>query len=450
MIWFYVLINAAVLLGAVQYMVKTGPRQIVPFALCIALLFIYCLITPVYFYAIDRQTPIGDEGLFAFVGKDIRGYYEKGMFFYMLANILFVFGFIWKKLAFDAELYKIREEGLLSLQKKVISLYGLFYLIVLTDIAVSGINPLTILVGSADESLFGHQSATNSYYFRNCADCIITTIVLFAYLKGKRHLLILITLMAFLLFVIMGFRYRIILTIIGLIMVYGMDIGSKLSAKKVLLVSMTIFYFLFFITYNRWNFIYGRFNELAYNPADFKYELFFDQTRGSLTDFNLMRYYEQNPGLDHDYGLTMFGYIFVKALPKFVFPKGEKPYPPPALQTLDYSQELPRYWARTGEATLHYGAFYGAFGWVGFVVMPFLMGLWLRFVVKRNPSSTPLGFLKQVVFSLALFQFVTRGYFPQFVDHFVYISLPVWVISRSLKKATILSHASHEAAYKCI
>ncbi|WP_421826491.1 hypothetical protein [Larkinella sp.] len=410
-----------------------------PFAICLVLLSIYCLFTPTYFYLIDRQTSMGDDGLFLFTGKNITEYYEKGMLFYMTANALFIAGFIWKRYPMHSLRCRIKPEVISRLQNWSLFLYCLFFSIVFIDIAISGINPLDILLGSADESLFGQESITNSYYFRNCADCIITTIVLFAYLKGNKYKVTAMTLLAFILFAIMGFRYRIILTILGLILVYGLDTKTIIPFSRILLTSMALLYFIFFITYNRWNFIQGRFSDLSYNPVEFEYGVFFEQTRASLADFNLIRYYEANPEIHHDYGLTMFGYVLIKALPKFVFPNGVKPYPPPALTVLDHSLELPKQWARTGEATLHYGAFYGAFGGFGFVIMPFLMGFWLRFVVSRNPAFTPLGFLKQVVFSLAIFQFVTRGYFPQFVDHFVYISLPVWLLSGLLKRSTVLS-----------
>ncbi|RRB00880.1 hypothetical protein [Larkinella rosea] len=446
MIWLYITINLITLISAFQYVRRIGPRQVIPFVICLALLAVYCLFTPTYFYMVGRETSMGDDGLYQFTGKRITDYYEKGMFFYMVANMLFVFGFVWKRYPFGNSSFCIDQKNISYLQKYVLLLYAFFFSIVVADIAISGINPLNILLGSSDENLFGHQSITNSYYFRNCADCIITTIILFAYLKGNKYKVGLLTLLAFVLFAIMGFRYRIILTILGLILVYSLDKNTVISNNRVIYVGLILTYFIFFITYNRWNFIHGRFSELSYNPVEFEYGMFFEQTRAGLADFNLIRYYEENPEIQHDYGLTMFGYVIIKALPKFLFPNGEKPYPPPALTILDNSLELPRQWARTGEATLHYGSFYGAFGWFGFVLMPFLMGFWLRFVVSRNPVTTPLGFLKQVVFSLAIFQFVTRGYFPQFVDHFVYISLPVWLLSGLIKRSTILQ-PDHEITH---
>ncbi|RRB14061.1 O-antigen polymerase [Larkinella knui] len=438
MIWLYIGINLITLIYAFMYVRRIGTRQVIPFVICLALLAIYCLFTPTYFYLVGRETSMGDDGLYQFTGKRISDYYKEGMFFYMIANMLFVFGFTWKQYKGSKISYSIQSDSIPYIQKKVLWLYILFFGIVCTDIFISGINPFNILLGSSDENLFGHQSITNSYYFRNCADCIITTIILFAYLKGNKYKIILMTLSAFALFAIMGFRYRIILTIIGLVLIYSLDEKYKLSTSTVSFTSLLLIYFIFFITYNRWNFIHGRFSELSYNPVEFEYEMFFEQTRASLADFNLIRYYDENPTIKHDYGLTMFGYIFIKALPKFVFPNGEKPYPPPALVILDNSLELPRQWDKPGEAAMHYGSFYIAFGWIGLVIMPFLMGIWVRYVVGRNPSSNPLGFLKQIVFALALFQFITRGYFPQFVDHFVYISLPIWLLSGLIKKSTVL------------
>lgn len=438
MIWVYALTSLAVLVVGFINARHLGSSQMIPFRISVALLIIYCVLTPAYFYATGRKTIVGDQGLFMFTGKDITGYYEKGMLFHLIANVFFVFGFAWKRYSNPIEKFEIEPRNYAVLRRKAIWLYGFFFSIVLMDLVFSGINPLALLTGVSDEEIFGNENSTRSFYFRNCADCVVSTLIIYAFLQGKAWKLALLIIPAFVLFAIMGFRYRMIITILGIIIVSIANSSSAFNIRKWLFIGTSVMYFIFFITYNRWNFIAGQFSELTYDPSEFNYELFFDQTHQSLNDYNLIRYYEENRELKHDYGLTMFGYIFIKAIPKFFFKNGEKPYPPPALAIVNDSLEFPPSWPKTGETTMHYGGFYGAFGWFGAMIMPFLLGFAIHYFSSKNPSINPVGFLNQIVISLALFMFISRGYLPQFLDNFVYLSLPVWLLSKSIKKA---SHA---------
>ncbi|GAB3318868.1 hypothetical protein GCM10027299_10930 [Larkinella ripae] len=436
MIWMYIAGSSVVLLTAFQKTRRLGSGQTMPFAVCLILLLIYCVLTPTYFYLVGRKTIVGDQGLFLFTGKDITQYYEKGMLFHLIANVFFVAGFMWKWYPERLENLVVRQEAYRDLRRKTVGLYGVFFAIVLLDLLVSGINPIALLTGVSDEGIFLNEGSTRSFYFRNCADCLVTTIIIFSFLKGKPGKLALLIIPAFMLFALMGFRYRMIVTVMGVSIGSIMSSTTSFNVRKWAVIGCSVLYFIFFITYNRWNFIAGRFNDLAYNPAEFDYEMFFDQTHQSLNDYNLIRYYEENSELGPDYGLTMFGYVFIKAIPKFFFKNGEKPYPPPALAIVNDSLEFPPEWPKTGETTMHYGGFYGAFGWFGAVILPFLLGFVIHLFSSRNPSTTPVGLLNQIVLSLSLFMFISRGYFPQFLDNFVYLSLPVWLLAKSLKKAS--------------
>ncbi|GAB3252250.1 hypothetical protein GCM10027347_11200 [Larkinella harenae] len=439
MIWIYMLVSLGVLIAGFINARRLSPTQTVAFSVCIILLLIYSVLTPLYFYLTGRKTIVGDQGLFLFTGKDITPYYEKGMLFHMIANVFFVFGFLWKRYPDSATTYEIKETDTPELRRKVVGLYLFFFAIVFVDLLISGINPLAIITGVSEESIFLNENSTRSFYFRNCADCIVTTIIVFAFLKGKPWKLALLLIPAFVLFAVMGFRYRMIITLLGIVIGSIASSSSDFNARKWLVIGCSLLYFVFFITYNRWNFIAGRFSDLSYNPAEFDYEMFFDQTHQSLNDYNLIRYYEANPELGPDYGLTMFGYVFIKAIPKFFFKNGEKPYPPPALAIVNDSLEFPPEWPKTGETTMHYGGFYGAFGWFGAVFMPFLLGFVIHLFSSRNPSTQPVGLLNQIVLSLALFMFISRGYFPQFLDNFVYLSIPIWLTKKSIKQLSVVT-----------
>ena len=437
MIWLYSIVNALTLLWGFRYARRAGYRTVIPFVVSLSLLLVYCLITPLGFYLTGRETATGDAGYFQFVGKRITDYYEPGMLAYMVANLCFVAGFVRSHRTDSADGCAVSTASVLRLRRLVVWIYLACMGIVLADIAGSGIHVLDLLIGTANESLMASQSASNTYYFRAFADSLITTLILYAYLNGSRRNLILLIVPAFVLFALLGFRYRMILTVLGLLLVFGMQYGAKINGWRWAGISVALLYFVLTITYNRWFVITGAYDRITLNPAEYSYGMFLDQTRGSLVDFNLLRYYDENPHLPHDYGTSMFGYVVIRVVPRQLFPNSEKPYPSPFIDVLDRSLELPNSWLRIGEATLHYGAFYAAFGWVGFVLMPLLMGWWIGYVIRRNPSATPLGFLKQIVFSLALFQFITRGYFPQFVDHFVYLSIPLWLIGPRIRAAVV-------------
>ncbi|MBC3786082.1 hypothetical protein [Spirosoma utsteinense] len=450
MIWLYALVNGLALLWGARYAWRVGLRTVIPFAMCLALLSVYCLLTPVCFYLMGRETVTGDAGYFRYVGKNIAAYYETGLFAYMVANLCFVGGFVAHHKPEETVSQVLPASCLPALRRFVVLLYGLFMAIVLVDIRLSGVSLVDVFLGTSEQALFSAPSVSNTYYFRAFADSIITTLVLYAYLGGRRSRLIALVVPAFVLFALLGFRYRLILTVLGLLLVYLFRPGRRINGWRWAWVSVTLIYFLLMITYNRWFVITGLYDRIRLNPVAYDYAVLLEQTRGSLADFNLLRYYAENPETAHDYGLSMFGYVVVQIVPRHLFPGGEKPYPSPFIDVLDKSLELPVTWARIGEASLHYGAFYAGFGWMGFVVLPGLMGWWISTAIRRNPGRVPLGFLGQVGFSLALFQFITRGYFPQFVDHFVYLFIPLWLIGSRIRKAAepqSTIHPLHEAVH---
>lgn len=450
MIWIYAFVNALTLLWGFRYARRVGLRQVIPFVFCLALLLVYCLVTPLAFYLAGRETVTGDLGAFQFVGKSIVRYYEEGMFAYMLANLCFVAGYVCKQLPSVEEKSQLDTDSLPALRRLVVGMYTLFMVVVVGDITVSGINVFDILVGQSTDSLMASPSVTNTYYLRAFADSIITTLVLYAYLEGKPLRVLGLLIPAFILFSLLGFRYRIILTLLGLAVVYLTNTTNRLTVGRWAALGLAFFYIVFTITYNRWFVVTGAYDRITVNPLEYDYGMFLEQTRGSLADFNMLRYYDDNPDTPHDYGVSMFGYIVIRVIPKQLFPSGEKPYPSPYLDVLDRSLELPRTWVRIGEANLHYGAFYAGFGWLGFLALPFLMGLWLNYFVYQNPADTPIGLLKQIAFSLALFQLITRGYFPQFVDHLVYLFIPLWLIGGRLRNATLIHPTTKLPVYEAI
>ncbi|HQX44964.1 MAG TPA: hypothetical protein PK209_10440, partial [Saprospiraceae bacterium] len=60
----------------------------------------------------------------------------------------------------------------------------------------------------------------------------------------------------------------------------------------------------------------------------------------------------------------------------------------------------------------------------------FLTGLILSLTTVNRDYHHPKHRIFLVILCMALFQWYTRGYFPQFVDHLVFLLIPYWLYFR--------------------
>jgi hypothetical protein len=154
------------------------------------------------------------------------------------------------------------------------------------------------------------------------------------------------------------------------------------------------------------------------------------QTRGSYVDLAIYQ------GIDygvvkHDYGKSFTYDLFVRVMPASFFSEGIKPYPPQLMRDVDQLINMNYYddeckGCRTGEAQTIMGGLYYSFGSLGVCLASILTSLLLKFYA--NHQANHLKFMCGIATLLALFTFITRGYFPQFVDNFFYLTLPIIII----------------------
>jgi len=421
--WFVILYNFLIYFcGYALIATMGGIKNNLIYTFYLSLCNIYCFITPLYFYFNERRTIWGSEGVYKGVGVNILDYYEKGLMLYATATLLFIIGYN----IFRIKIGKIHlSNKLYSPKSKAIFVWWLAFMLVLINLLISGVNPINVIFGSdTAHNLFNTKSASN--YLRNFSDTIITAIII-SYLVGvNRFVLFFITIISFILFILMGFRYRIILTILGFIIVYFYK--SSFTIKKVLFTSITILiasYLLLFVTYNRFELTRGDFSHIIYNPTDYDVNILFEQTRGALADYTIIKYYDSNLQAKHDYGITSL-YFIVRALPRSMFGNfKDNLYPPPAFKVMEQAYGIPKQWGTVGEAILHYGYMYIAGGKLFLFISSFLLGFIIKILKKLFSSSDFWHLSITIILCQCLFQWITRGYFPQTVDHFTYLVIGV-------------------------
>lgn len=392
-------------------------------------LFIYCqyiLFSPLFFYFNDRRT---------IIGTDISKYYGTGFFFNCLSILFFLLGY-WMINRRGKKWMAPPKKILLNPEKIITIVFYATYGIVLTNMAVGGINVVNVFAGN---EVAGLGARGGSYFLQNFADSLVSVLVL-AYLFDipKRKLLTWIML-SFFLFSILGFRYRIMLSLFGLLFVYLFKnkVGPKQVAWSLVFMSLTL-YAIIFSTVNRKSLILRQYSQIVYDPLKFKAEGFFEQTRGALADMAIYKLYD-NPSKQatYDLGMTTFGYVFVRMIPRTIYPNKDDFYPPPQIKTIFLAYDA--YWAKkSGEAPLSVASFYMAWGWIGVVLGHFFWGLLLRKYNARISFRNPFSLAGCIIVALTTFQWITRGYFPQTVDHFVYLMIPLWVLKYFSKKVTYL------------
>jgi len=428
-IYIILLLNVIVLSSGYLYIFLKGARNHIVFTFSWLIFSVYYFITPLYFYLSGRKTIWGQDVEFMGLGEDISAYYTKGFAYFGLGIFSFLLGYVFINKPSISLNISSRFRNPIAL----VWIYWFFYSLILINFLIEGINPLAILLG--DESGRTLSESGGSNYIKNLSDSLISCVIIASIFKlNKRHLILMI-LLGSVLFLLMGFRYRIILLFIGIIIpwLYNNRFNFK-NAIKLILYFFISFYLILFITFNRFNFVYGKWDELDYQLKEYGIvETLAEQTRGALDDINIIKYYNTNETAQFDYGIT-FMYFIVRAVPRSLFGEWkDSMYPPPAFKIIHEAYNLPPYWGNTGEAPLFMAYFYIAGGFFGLISLCFLMGLSIGYFTMIGPSHNPRYLSLMCIFCCALFMWYTRGYFPQFLDHLLFLLIPYFLFFKLFK-----------------
>jgi oligosaccharide repeat unit polymerase len=388
--------------------------------------FVYLIMTPVFYFS--------QNFYFAFE-MDVKDYFGIGflqIFLHLIFYSLGYFIFVKKpKRSFDFTSPENRIVFGKGVQKKLLFLFLLCYLILFLNTFSAGINLIDIFIGKYGEPTMGLKGG--SYYLQNLADSLIGFLLIGYFFKIDRKLFVFMLVLSIPLFLVLGFRYRLILSFFGIFIIYIYDNKITLLAFfKYLFIVFVAFYILIILTLNRFAIYMQKFDEITFDIAQFDYDNIFSQSRGSMIDFAVYKYIDNEKGVI-DFGETMFAYTFIKMTPSSFFNNGIKPYPPPQLLIIDEAINGTR---DNGEAVTSLGGSFIAFYYPGIYVLAFLLGFTVAFLQNRVGKSE-LTMISSIIISLALFQWISRGYLPGFIDHLVYMIFPVLLIKIFHRKVVV-------------
>lgn len=396
-------------------MARGGVKQHLSYLFVLFVYGVYLYMSPYYFFSVGRTEVIE---------TNYSAYYDEGFLGNGLSVLCFILGY-WAIGDKKTRQLAMPKFYVPNVHRRIWMLFALCFGMVLVNLVLGGRNVGRILLGGEALGL-GARGA--SYYLMNFVNGLISVIVIAALYRLPRIQLLAIVGVSFFLFSLLGFRFRILLSLFGLLMVYLY--ANRLTARQWTLAGaggLLALYAIMFFTYNREELFRRSSDPLVFNPAQYEYETLFEQTRGNLADMCVHRGFDIK-GLEHDYGATTLLYPFLRLIPRAILPNKDDYYPPPQLETT--IQAYDPWWGRySGEATTNIGALYINGGWIGLILGNFLMGLILKRFNNSIRFRSPLSVARNIVVTISIFQWLSRGYFPQYIDTFAYMMIPVLLLN---------------------
>ena len=163
---------------------------------------------------------------------DVKDYFGIGFFQILLHLLFYNFGYFLFIRNKNRKIYytdfKLRFQIGIQIEKTIFILFILTYFAVFINTLSVGINLIDVFVGKFGDPTMGLKGG--SYYIQNLADSLIGFIVVAFYFKIKKRYYFLMLFFSMPLFLILGFRYRIILSFFGIIIIYIYDKGLNFKS----------------------------------------------------------------------------------------------------------------------------------------------------------------------------------------------------------------------------
>jgi len=258
---------------------------------------------------------------------------------------------------------------------------------------------------------------------------VVPVLVLFTlFIRKKVRLLFIVPLLiAVSLYITDAFRYRLVILLLGLISTYHL---CKKMKPRPIITTVLLLVFISFMGLMELTRGYGRGLRLgslqrrtgrSYLQSGLN-ETHVFQATGYLIDY-----------VSHKSEFTGFDFLYnavCAPIPRLIWP--EKP---DGSYLLDMNTHL--YGKHGGgQAYLYYGEYFLSFGWMGVIVLSFLLGvfyktMWLYFLINKEH---PFAIVAISVFNGFVYIVVSRGYLSQQLTLFFFTVCPIFFIIRYFNK----------------
>jgi hypothetical protein len=260
-------------------------------------------------------------------------------------------------------------------------------------------------------------------YLADIPDTLTAVLIMAIATSTKRTKLLCWIVPTFVMFLLFGWRYRIIFVLLAFIFNYLLtQQNSRSTWAKLVAMLLVAGLVVNFITLNRWAVAKREFDKVRWDLTLFTNDLLLNETNNSQTFFSTIKYIQEK-NIPPDYGETMFLFTLYRAIPARFFENNKKPEPPNlAIMHQAFDPEIK---GEGNPAICNIAEYYLSFRWLGVIVGMSILGILLALL---SPDVQNLNY-KAVYLTICafLFQVITRGYFPQNVELLAYLSLPYFV-----------------------
>lgn len=273
---------------------------------------------------------------------------------------------------------------------------------------------------------------------------IIAFLILLSEKRMKAwHLILLVATIIF--YLILGFRYRIIILLVGVL--YHFFIVNRIRPSALIKWAAYlggVFLILNFISVNREAFRNMEFSEVQWSsdsPYDMTpYQFVMHQTSNYKADMMVHKYMDLNNQVGYDYGESMFIHVFIRILPRTFFPLDTKP-PIPQQEIIKYSTGTQE-GLFAGSAVSNILEYYIAGGVTGIIIFMSVLGFILGYISKRTDLKRARDRVIIMILIMVLFQEITRGYLPQNITLLCFLYLAFFLFYKKTYVSRINQHTN--------
>lgn len=275
--------------------------------------------------------------------------------------------------------------------------------------------------------LFGLSSPHPEFnYIEALSDTLVALLILLFNYKMPRRIWWILAFICGFYFLLAGWRYRFILLAVGCLAHYWYNLRwFPRDYWRVTLLALSVVLGIAVLTLNRMAIASRQGEETTLDLTRFDNRLFAEQTINAQV-FMLMLRYRDEHNIQADYGQSMFKQTAYRAMPTYMFTDSIKPYPPLLKWQSEAQGTSAKGEIRTGAIT-NLEEYYLSFGWVGLFLLASMLGFLLGRLVHFPPTDDFYVGIK-LLLTAFMFQLITRGYFPQQVELFVYLMFPILLL----------------------